>query len=104
MNGELAALYQGGKQVGGIYDWQIDILFDSVIKNGWYEHKIIKNITAQGYWLNIAPDSDYFCVEFYKVIRGQLVLIDTGKVEVDLPNKILDRRVYIPLEIRWLGN
>ena len=104
MNGELGVLYQGNKQVGGIYDWEIDIISDSTIRNGWYEHKITKGITAQSYWLTDAPDSNCFEVKFYKAIRGRLVLMDAGKIELDLPNRVLDHRFYIPLEIRWIGN
>ena len=105
MNGVLGVLYQGGKQVGGIYDWDIDIITsNSTIRNGWYEFKVFKEITAQSYWLNLAPDSDYFEIKFYKAIRGQLVLIDGGKVGVSLPDKTLDRRLHIPLEIRWVSN
>ena len=104
MNGDLAVLYQGGKQVGGLFDWEIDIISNSTIRNGWYEVKISKGITAQGYWLTCAPDGCYFEVIFYKAIRGRLVLMDSGKVEVDLPDKTLDRRLHIPLEIRWVSN
>ncbi len=102
MNGELAVLYQRGKQIGGLYDWEINLILNSTVRNGWYEYKISKDIATRSYWLNIAPDDSYFEVKFYKAIRGQLVLIDSGKVEIDLPSKTLDRRLYIPLEIRWV--
>ncbi len=100
MNGELAVLYQETKQVGGLYDWEIEIISQSTIRNGWYEHKITKGITAQSYWLTDAPDGNCFEIKFYKAIRGQLVLIDSGEIEIDLPNKTIDHRFYIPLVVR----
>ncbi len=105
MNGELAVLYQGGKQVGGLYDWAVNLISTHNIRNGWREFKIVKKeITAYSYWLTLAPGSDCFEAQFYKAIQGQLVLIDRGKIEVALPNQTLDRRLYIPFEIRWRGN
>lgn len=103
MNGELGVLYQGDEQIGGFFDWEIDISSISTIRNGWYEFKVTKEITTQSYWLNLAPDGDCFEIKFYKVIRGRLVLIDSGKVEINLPDKTLNCRIYIPLEIRWIG-
>ncbi len=103
MNGEIAALFQG-KQVGGLYSWEIDLQFNSTIKNGWREFKVInKRISATSYWLNFIPEGRCFEVKFYKVSAGQLVLIDQGKVEIDLPDKTLDKKIHIPLEIRWLS-
>ncbi len=103
MDGELATLYQLGKQVGGLFDWQIDFSFLSGVRNGWYEHKPIKHILARGYWLILAPDSFCFKADFYKVIQGQLVLMDAGKIEIDFPIRTLDQRLYAPIDVRWIG-
>ncbi len=104
MNGEIGVIYQEDKQVGGIYDWKIDITPIPTIRDGWYEFKVSKEVTAQSYWLITVPNGNCFEVKFYKVIQWHLVLMDGGKVEVDLPNRILDHRLYAPLEIRWIGN
>ena len=100
---EIGVLYQG-EQVGGIYDWDISLIWDSVIVNKWREHKVKKNITANSYWLIKPPDGNCFDIELYKTIQGALVLMDTGNVAIDFPDvKTLDRRLYAPIEIRWLG-
>lgn len=102
MNGEIAALYQNGKQVGGVYNWNINLASATTTVNGWQEYKFVKNITANSYWLTLAPDSNVFEVKFYKSIQGRLVLIDDGIVEITLPDTAtLDRRLDAPLEIIW---
>ncbi len=103
MNGELGVLYQGGKQVGGFFDWEIDLTLVPTMRNGWYSFKAFKRITIQSYWLINAPDGSCYEAKLYKAIRGQLILMDSGRVEVNLPNRTLDRRLCIPLEIRWIG-
>ncbi len=102
MNGKIAVLYQGGKQVGGLFDWQIDMILPPSIKNGWREYKLIKEITARSYWLIDAPDGNLFEVKFYNAIRGHLVLIATGMVEVNLPKIIVNKKIFMPLKLRWI--
>ena len=103
MDGELGVLYQD-KQVGGIYAWGIDFAYDSNVSNGWREFRIIKGISATSYWLDFVPDGNCFDIKLYKAIRGQLAIVDSGKVLINLPDRTLNRRIYKPLEIRWLGN
>ncbi len=101
MDGELAVLSQGGIQVGGLYDWELNTLFETNINNGWYEHKIKREITTRSYWLTVAPDGP--CeIQLYKACRGQLVLVGEGRVEITMIDKTLNRRLYSPVEIRWL--
>ncbi len=105
MNGELAVLYQDNKQSGGLYNWEINITSESIIRNGWREFKVVKEITAQGYWLLTPPTDNCFEIKFYKVQGGCLVLIGSGKAEIDLPSvRVMDCRLTIPIEIRWLGD
>ncbi len=105
MNGELGVLYQEEKQVGGLYGWEIDFAYDSTVSNGWREFKITKGISAASYWLNFVPDGNCFDIKLYKAIRGQLVLVDSGKVMINLPSvRIFDTKLNIPIEIRWIGN
>lgn len=103
MNGEIGVLYQG-EQVGGIYDWLVSLVWDSIVVNKSREYKVIKKILANSYWLVKAPDGNCFDIELYKTIQGALVLMDKGKVIIDLPDiKTLDRRLYAPVEIRWIS-
>ena len=101
MNGGIAVLYQG-KQVGGMYDWKIDITPNSILRDGWREFKVTKEITAHSYWLTDTPSDNCFEVKFYKVVRGQLALMDSGMIEIDLHDKTVGRLIYTPLEIRWV--
>ena len=103
MEGSLGVLYQDG-QVGGVYDWLVSLVWDSIVVNESREYKVKKNISALSYWLIKAPDGNCFDIELYKTIQGALVLMDAGKVKIDFPDtKTLDRRLYAPIEIRWLG-
>jgi len=103
MEGSLGVLYQDG-QVGGVYDWSIYLVWDSTVSKGWTEYKVKKNISALSYWLIKAPDGNCFDIELYKTIQGALVLMDAGRVKIDFPDvKTLDRRLYAPIEVRWLG-
>lgn len=104
MNGQLGVLYQNGKQTGGIYDWAVNLAYDSTVRKGWQQVKVIKHILAQSYWLIELPDGTHFDIELYKYIQGQLVLMDAGEIAVKLPDIItLDRRLYAPLELKWWG-
>ena len=104
MEGELAALYQDNKQVGGIYNWRINLDSDFTTVNGWQIYTFKKQITASCYWLLSAPAGNSFEIKLYKSLQGQLILMDEGKVEIDLPDiKTLNRRLDAPLEIIWLS-
>lgn len=103
MNGEIGALFQHDKQVGGVYNWSINLAIDvSTNKELWYEYKVKKVITAHSYWLVSVPADNCFEAKFYKKIKGQLVLMDDGMVVVDLPDTTtLNRVLDAPLEIVW---
>ena len=105
MNGQIGILYQDGKQVGGVFDWEISAGMDRVAKEGWVERKVAKQITAQSYWLVKKPNGDTFDVKFYEHIKGRLVLIDTGTVRLKLPEvNILDKRLPAPLRLNWTNS
>ncbi len=102
MNGEIAALYQNNKQVGGVYSWEINLGSDFTTVQSWQEYKFVKNITANSYWLLTPPVDDCFEIKFYKIQQGCLVLMDEGIVEIALPDtKTLDRRLDAPVEMLW---
>ena len=104
MNGELGVIYQDNKQVGGFFDWEIEVTPNVTIEKEWREYKIFKRITTRSYWLSIVHSNNLFEAVFYKVVEGQLVLMDEGMVLIDLPHRILGHRYYIPIEILWMGN
>ena len=105
MTGDIGVLYQNGKQVGGIFDWEISAGMDSIAKDSWVERKVAKQITAQSYWLVNKPNGDIFDVKFYQHIKGQLVLMDTGTVGLKLPEiNILDRTLPASLRLRWMNS
>ncbi len=102
MNGEIAALYQHGQQVGGVYNWNISLASDSTTVNGWREYTFVKNIVATSYWLVEVPADECFEAKFYKVMQGRLILMDEGIIEIAFPDtKTLNRRLDAPLEIIW---
>jgi len=103
MDGQIGVLYQEGKQVGGVFDWAISGQMASWAKDDWAATKATKLVTAQIYWLIKEPDGDIFEVELYQQIRNQLVLMDTGRVKLGLPDTTtLNGTLVAPLTLRWI--
>ena len=104
LEGQIGVLYQEGKQVGGLYDWEFHIILDYTTKDGMKEYKPHKKIDARSYWLVEPVKENVFDAEFYQVMNDRLILMDAGKVAIDLPDcATIDRRLYAPIEIRWVG-
>uniref|UniRef100_A0A6M3KYU9 Uncharacterized protein n=1 Tax=viral metagenome TaxID=1070528 RepID=A0A6M3KYU9_9ZZZZ len=102
MDGILGVLKQDGKQVAGIYDWEINLAWDSTTSKGWQKVKVVKHVIAQSYWLTEIPQDSTYDIELYKKIDGQLVLMDAGVIAINLPDtETLDRRLYAPLQLIW---
>jgi len=103
MNGEIGVLYQD-KQIGGVYDWSVNLAYEPSVRNGFKYYKVKKNISARSYWLIGIPLDNLYDIELYKIIKSQLVLMDSGKVKINFPDtQTLDKRLYAPVEIRWIG-
>lgn len=103
MIGEIGALYQKDKQVGGIFNWSIDGVIAKGRIGRWAAPHVSKKVTASSYWLITEPTSDIFKVDFYQQIGEQLILIDTGNVKLGLPDTTtLDRTLRAPLTLRWI--
>ncbi len=103
MIGIIGVLRQDNEQVGGIFNWSIDATLADGIQGRWKSPKAIKKVTARSYWLVKEPDSNIFEVEFYQQVKGQLVLMDAGKVKLKLPDTTtLDKKLLAPLTLRWI--
>lgn len=103
-SGQIAVLYQDKKQIGGLRDWDCRVVLNYTIKDGVKEYKPIKYIDARSYWILGPIKENVFDAEFYSVINNRLILLDSGKVVIDFPDtRTLDRRLYAPIDIRWVG-
>jgi len=103
MEGQIGVFYQGGKQVGGVFNWEISGQMANSAEDNWVKIKAVKSVTAQSYWLIQKPKGDIFEVELYQKIRNQLVLIDSGTIKLKLPDTVtLNRTLEAPLRLRWL--
>jgi len=104
LEGQIAVLYQDGEQIAGLYDWEIHIILDYTTRDGMKEYKSHKKITARSYWLIEPVAENVFDAEFYQILYDKLVLMDAGKVVIDFPDcGTIDRRLYAPISIRWVG-
>ncbi len=57
MKGKLGSLHSGRLQVGGILDWDLDLLLTDYSKDTATFYKLAKwKLTAQAYWLFDIPD------------------------------------------------
>lgn len=103
MIGEIGALYQKDKQIGGILNWNIDGAIAKGRIGRWAAPRVSKKVVASSYWLISEPDGDIFKVDFYQQIGEQLILIDAGNVKLKLPDTTtLDRTLQAPLTLRWI--
>ena len=104
LSGEMCVLFQSGKQVAGLDNWEIRIVLDYTTKDGMKEYKPHKRISARSYWLVEPVKDNEFDAEFYQVMNDNLILMDAGRVVIDFPDcHTIDRRLYAPIEIRWVG-
>lgn len=103
MEGEIAVLYQMNKQIGGVYDWSINLSSDYTVEGGYQKYKFKKNISANAYWLIDTPADDCYEVKFYKIQQGSLILMDAGIVDINLPDtKTFNRRLDAPVDLIWI--
>jgi len=105
LEGQIAVLYQEGKQVAGLYDWDIRIVLDYTTVNNMKVYKSHKRIDARSYWLVEPVKDNEFDAEFYQVLNDNLILMDAGKVVIDFPDcHTLDRRLYAPISVVWISD
>ena len=105
LTSQIATLNQNGKQVGGLYDSEIRVILQYSTKDGMKEYKPLKRITSMSYWLLEPVQDNEFDAEFFTIQSNQLVLIDAGKVRIDLPDvRTLNQRLYAPIDVRWLSD
>jgi len=105
LEGQIASLKQKGKQVAGLYNWESHIILNHTTKDGMKEYKPVKKINALSYWLVEPVEDNLFDAEFYQIFMNDLILIDAGRVVIDFPDcHTLDRRLYAPIEVRWMSD
>jgi len=105
IEGQIAVLYQHGEQVGGLYDWESRVILDYTTVSGVKEYKSHKKIEARSYWLIEPVKENEFDAKFYQTLNDNLILMDAGKVVIDFPDlRTLDRRLYAPIDIKWLSD
>jgi len=105
LEGQIGVLYQEGKQVAGIYDWESHIILDSTTVDGMKVYKPHKHISARSYWLVEPVKENVFYAEFYQTMLDNLILIDAGNVAIDFPDcATLDRRLYAPINVTWISD
>ena len=101
MNGELGTLFQQGRQVGGFFDWHIDV---AVLESTSRQHRefVIGNCkaTAQRFWMLEWPNGNAMEARFYFYRNGALLLCNVNDVILVLPegyelNKVIERRVVM---------
>ena len=104
LEGQIAVLYQEGKQVAGLDNWESRVILDYSTVNNMKVYKSHKRIDARSYWLVEPVKENVFDAEFYQVLNDNLVLIDAGRVAIDFPDcHTVDTRLYAPVRIEWIG-
>jgi len=104
LEGQIAVLYQEGKQTAGLYGWESRVILQYTTVDNMKTYKSHKRIDAKSYWLVEPIEDNQFDAEFYQVLNDNLILMDAGRVVIDFPDcYTVDRRLYAPIEIRWIG-
>jgi len=105
VEGEIGVLYQDGRQVAGVYNWESHVVLNTTTVNGMKEYKPNKHLNARSYWLVKPIEENAFYFEGYKVINDRLVIMEAGNVAIDFPDCYsTDLRQYAPVSMRWLGD
>jgi hypothetical protein len=105
INSQIATLKQNGEQVAGLYDIELRVVLQYTTKDGMKDYKPVKRISSMSYWLIKPVTSNEFEAEFYQVVNNDLILMDSGKVIIDFPDKrTLDRRLYAPINVVWVSD
>ncbi len=101
--GQLGVLYQNGKQVAGVFDWEIHVILEYTVKNGYKDYRPIKKLSAASYWLTEPIKDNEFLAKFYQVNNEKLVLMDESIVRIDFPDTTtLDKRLDTKVKIEWM--
>jgi len=104
-SGQIAVLYQKEKQVGGLRDWDCRVVLNYTTKDGVKIYNPVKHIDAQSYWILELIKDNVFNAEFYQVLNNDLILMDAGRVAIDLPDvRTVDQRLYAPIDVRWVSD
>ena len=95
MKGHLGSLHKGKLQIGGILEWDLDLLLADYSKDTATYYKLSKwELTAQAYWLFDIPDK--VCVRLYTDGKGYWE--GTGHVTSQI-QKLFDILIHSPIEI-----
>jgi hypothetical protein len=80
MQGEIGTLNQG-KQIGGFYDWSIDLNLTRTETPTGRVHKVSAiKASAKRYFFLIEPAEGEITANFYQLIKDKLVLMASHKV------------------------
>jgi hypothetical protein len=93
MFGEVASIIQDNKQIGGLFDWTIQLVEEKGSKNGWVSNKPHKVFSAKYYWLLEIPKSNEFEIKFYQIAGNDLCFVSREKVKLNFPSLELDKKL-----------
>ena len=96
MKGKIGSLHNGRLQVGGILDWELDLILADSVKDTATYYKLAKwKLTAQAYWL--FDVSDKIVIRLYPN-SGKGYWEGAGHI-TSQTQKILDVLIHSPIEI-----
>ena len=102
---QIVKLSQDGKQVGGLFDCEVDVKLEGIEKKDGTDYKPHKRIAASSYWLLVTPQNNEFDAEFYSTQDNHLVLVDAGRVKVRFPDtNTLDKKLHAPISVGWISD
>ncbi len=95
MKGKLGGLFSGDQQVGGIFDWEFEVIFTET--SDGEHHKVYKFakwiLTAPSYWL--FKETSNVIVRLY---HGDRYWEGEGNI-ISTPSKIYDTMIHEQIEI-----
>lgn len=94
MKGKIGGLFSGQDQVGGILDWNFEVVFADSSDGKYKQYKFVKwTLTAPSYWL--FREIEKITIRLY---HGNRYWEGEGNI-TSVPRKVYDTMIHEPLEI-----
>ena len=101
MNGELGSLVQG-KQIGGFYNWTIELKFITIDKPFREYNKAPTKATAESFWMLSEPSQEEIRASYYQLIQDRLVLVSEAVIKAEFGLYELNKLINRELEMTWM--
>ena len=99
MEGRLGGLFKNGNQIGGLLDWELELLLADTADNGSAVYKFAKwKLTSPSYWLFEEPD-----IVIVRLYVGKMYWTGDGNI-ITRVQDVYDTMIHEQIEIIGEGS